>query len=106
MDKQAILAALTPQIVDKFRRAIEIGKWENGDKLSDEQRQTCMQAVMVWEHEYLPQDERTGYIHKPIKEDKTVVGEACDIEHEHHYPHNQSHNQSPHNQAEFVKFKS
>jgi len=27
-----------------------------------------------------------GYIHKPVKKDGTVVGEECDVEHEHHYP--------------------
>ena len=44
-----------------------------------------MQAVMVWEHEHLPPAERTGYIHKPIKEDGSIVGAECDVEHEHHY---------------------
>ncbi|MDO5768832.1 MAG: DUF1315 family protein, partial [Psychrobacter sp.] len=53
MDKQTILASLTPEIVDRFRTAIEIGKWPDGRALSDEQRQTCLQAVMVWEHEHL-----------------------------------------------------
>ena len=47
MDKQAILSALTPEIVEKFRQAISLGKWEDGRKLTEEQRQTCMQAVMV-----------------------------------------------------------
>lgn len=87
MHKNDILAQLNPEIIEKFRRAIEIGKWENGEKLSLEQKQTCMQAVMIWEHEYLPVQERTGYIHKPIKKDGTIVGQECDVEHEHHYPH-------------------
>ena len=87
MNKEDILKSLNPDIIDKFRTAIEIGRWENGERLSDEQRATCMQAVMVWEHEYLPATERTGYIHKPIKDDGTVVGAECDVEHEHHYPH-------------------
>lgn len=87
MNKETILANLTPEIVAKFRTAIEIGRWDNGERLTAEQRQICMQAVMVWEHEYLPETERTGYIHKPIKEDGTVVGAECDVEHEHHYPH-------------------
>lgn len=86
MDKQSILTALTPEVVDKFRTAIEIGKWEDGRKLTDEQRQTCMQAVLVWEHEFVPVEERTGFIQKPVKADGTIVGEACDVEHEHHYP--------------------
>ena len=81
MDKQAILSALTPEIVEKFRTAIALSKWEDGSRLTDEQRQTCMQAVMVWEHEFLPIDERTGFIHRPKKE-----SEDCDIGHDHHYP--------------------
>ena len=52
MDKQAILSALTPEIVEKFRTAIALSKWEDGSRLTDEQRQTCMQAVMVWDHEF------------------------------------------------------
>lgn len=77
MNKHAILASLTPEIVDKFRRAIELGKWDNGDKLTKDQLQTCMQAVLVWEYEHLPVDERTGYL--PKKSD-------CNSEHDRHYP--------------------
>lgn len=69
MNKQAILAALTPEVVASFRTAIELGKWADGKRLTQEQRETCMQAVMVWEHEHLPESERTGYIHKPKKTD-------------------------------------
>ena len=86
MDKQTILASLTPEVVDKFRMAIELGKWPDGRKLTAEQRETCMQAVMVWEHEYLPVEERTGYIEKPKDDKGNTVGEECDVEHEHHYP--------------------
>lgn len=86
MNKQDILNSLTPNIVAKFRSAIEIGKWDNGVRLTDEQRQTCMQAVMVWEHEYLPIEERTGYIQKPKDDLGNTVGEDCDVEHERHYP--------------------
>ena len=86
MNKEIILATLTPELVDKFRLAIEIGKWDDGRRLTSEQRKTCMQAVMIWEHEHLAPSARTGYIHKPIKNDGTVVGAECDVEHEHHYP--------------------
>ncbi|ELA08286.1 hypothetical protein MOMA_06981 [Moraxella macacae 0408225] len=82
MDKQQILDALTPQIIEKFRTAIQLDKWENGVRLTDKQRHTCMQAVMIWEHEYLPINERIGYIHRPKKE-----SEDCDIGHDQHYPH-------------------
>lgn len=87
MQKEAVLAALNAQIVDKFRRAIEIGRWENGDKLSDAQRQTCMQAVLIWEHERLPVHERTGYIpKKDAHAHAHDAHKACDVEHNRHYP--------------------
>ncbi len=85
MNKQDVLNNLTEEIVAKFRQAIEIGKWENGNKLTPEQLQTCMQAVVIWEHEHLAVHERTGYIQKPVQ-DGQVVGADCDVEHEHHYP--------------------
>ncbi len=86
MNKQEILAAMTPELVDKFRTAIELGKWPDGKKLTPNQRETCLQAVMIWEHEHLPPEQRIGYMHKPIKADGSVVGAECDVEHEHHYP--------------------
>lgn len=86
MDKETILASLTPEVVDKFRMAIELGKWPDGRKVTPEQRETCMQAVMVWEHEHLPPAERTGFIHKPVKDNGDIVGAECEVEHEQHYP--------------------
>ena len=34
MDKQTILASVTPEVIDQFRLAIEIGKWPDGRKLT------------------------------------------------------------------------
>ena len=75
----AMLTALTPEIVDSFKQAIALGKWADGRKLTNEQKETCMQAVLLWEMQHLPEEERTGYIHKPKKD-----GEACDSPHDHH----------------------
>ena len=36
MNKHDILNSLNPEIIAKFRTAIEIGKWENGEKLTTE----------------------------------------------------------------------
>lgn len=70
---EKMLAALTPEIVANLKRAVELGKWPDGRRLTDEQRATCMQAVLVWEHKNLPEAERTGYIDKGKKD-----GEVCD----------------------------
>lgn len=82
----AMLAALNPDIVAKLKLAIEIGKWPDGRRLTREQVEVCMQAVLAWEIKNLPEHERTGYIDKGSKE-----GEACD-----------SH--EPEHDQQFVKF--
>ncbi len=86
MNPEAVLAALTPEIVDRLRTAVEIGKWPNGDRLTPEQRSTSMQAVLIWEMKNLPENQRTGYIDKGKKE-----GEACDTDH----PHNHADEEKP-----------
>ncbi|MCB1657177.1 MAG: DUF1315 family protein [Moraxellaceae bacterium] len=75
----AMLAALNPEIVANFKQAIALGKWADGRRLSEEQKETCMQAVLLWEMQHLPEQERTGYIHKAKKD-----GEACESPHDHH----------------------
>lgn len=62
MSDDAYLNALNPDIIDRFRVAIEIGKWPDGRELTPEQRETCMQAIIVYENKHLPEEERTGYV--------------------------------------------
>jgi uncharacterized protein YeaC (DUF1315 family) len=77
----AMLAALTPDIVAKLRLAIELGKWPGGERLTREQRETCMQAMLAWELKNLPPHERTGYIDRGTKQDGEICGD--DNKHEH-----------------------
>ena len=62
MNNSDIAARLQPEIIARFRRAIETGKWPDGSKLSQEQKEICLQAVITYEHHNLPEDERTGYV--------------------------------------------
>lgn len=80
MNIEQMLAVLNEDIVNRFRTAVEIGKWENGVALTAEQRATCMQAVLAWEHKHLPEEQRTGYIDRGTKQ-----------EDEHCYSHQPSH---------------
>lgn len=73
-----LVSSLTPELLVAFRRAIETGKWPDGRRVSEEQRATCMQAVIAWEHRHLPETERTGYIDKGEKD-----GQTCDDPHHH-----------------------
>ena len=54
--------ALSPEVITRFKRAIETGRWPDGRAVSSQQRETCMEAVLVWEVRHLPTEERTGYI--------------------------------------------
>ena len=74
MNIEQMLAVLDADIVARLRTAVEIGKWPNGVVLTKEQRQTSMQAVIAWEAQNLPENERPGYIDKGHKEE----GDECD----------------------------
>lgn len=59
---QELINNITPDIYTSLKQAVEIGKWPNGEKLSQEQRGLCLQAVIAWEKDNLPEEQRTGYI--------------------------------------------
>lgn len=62
MNIEDLLKNITPDIYQNLKRAVELGKWPTGDRLTQEQRETCMQAVIAYEHLHLPPEEHTGYI--------------------------------------------
>lgn len=53
---------LTPDIYQSLKEALELGKWPDGRKLSAEQKELTMQAIIAWEVRNLPEEERTGYM--------------------------------------------
>ena len=55
MNIEQMLSVLNPEIVERLKTAVEIGKWPNGVALTKEQRETCMQAVIAWELKNLPE---------------------------------------------------
>ena len=59
---QALVASMTPEIHQSLKTAIELGKWPNGDRLTPEQREYCLQAVIAYDELYLPEHERTAWI--------------------------------------------
>jgi len=58
------LKYLTPELYRRFRKAVEIGKWPDGNALSEQQLAICMQAIIAYEQKYVPKTERTGYVPK------------------------------------------
>jgi len=62
MNLQTLLDNITPDIYENLRRAIELDKWADGTRLTQEQRQLCMQAVIAYDLKFKDETERTGYV--------------------------------------------
>lgn len=53
---------ITPEIYESLKTAVELGKWSDGRRLTQEQKELSMQAVIAWELQNLPEEQRTGYM--------------------------------------------
>lgn len=49
MDRDQLINAITPQAYERLLYAVETGKWPEGTPLSAEQRDSCLQAVMLYQ---------------------------------------------------------
>ncbi len=59
---QALLDSITPEIHANLKRAVELGRWENGERLTQEQRELCLQAVIAYDEKHLPPEQRVAFI--------------------------------------------
>lgn len=68
MDIAQLIKSLTPDIYANLKQALELGRWPNGKKLSSEQKELCMEAVLRYELEHnVPQNQRVGYLEEPCQ---------------------------------------
>ena len=73
MEYQDLLKQLSPEVYARLKRALELGRWPDGQPLTDDQRNHCMQAVIAYDQIHLPQEQRVGYIERGHKQ-----GQQCD----------------------------
>lgn len=73
MEYHELIDQITPEIYQNLKQAVELGKWPNGVKLTKEQRQHSIQAVIAWEAKFKTEQERTGYM--PPKEQQKAEQE-------------------------------
>ena len=52
MDAEQLLNAITPEVYERLVYAVETGRWPEGTPLSQEQRDSCMQAVMLYQSKH------------------------------------------------------
>lgn len=48
-DLEAMIAAMTPDVYQRLATAVETGKWADGVALTSEQKENCLQLVMLWQ---------------------------------------------------------
>ena len=79
-DLQTLLENITPAIYEALKRAVELGKWPNGLRLTTEQREICLQAVIYYDGRFKQAHERVGYIQP---EEHEHCGSEGDKQHDH-----------------------
>ena len=70
----SVIAAITPETYDNLKRALELGKWADGTRLTQEQREHVMSAVIAYGERHLAAEQRVGFIDRGSKQE----GERCD----------------------------
>ncbi len=61
MNYQELIEKMTPQIHQSIKQAVELGKWPDGKKMTADQLDICMRAVIHYDQN-LPKEQRTGFI--------------------------------------------
>lgn len=62
MTLDELLAVITPEVYETLQQAVALGRWPEGDRLNDDQRAQCLQAVLMWGERNLPPEQRVGYV--------------------------------------------
>lgn len=57
-----IASTISAEVYASFKLAVEIGKWPDERKLTAEQKELCLQAMIAYELKHLPADQHTGYM--------------------------------------------
>jgi uncharacterized protein YeaC (DUF1315 family) len=58
-----LIQSLTPEVYENLKNAVATGRWPNGRKLEEGQRELCMEAIMYFENAHnVPADQRVGYL--------------------------------------------
>ncbi|MCK7549594.1 YeaC family protein [Marinobacter koreensis] len=74
MTYEQLIERLDPTVYRNLRQAIELGKWPDGRKMTAEQREISLEAVIYYENRHnIPEEERVGYLDRGAK-----AGTACD----------------------------
>lgn len=58
-----LIRSINPEIYGNLKTAVELGRWPNGVRLTNEQVSLCLEAILHYEvSNNVPESERVGYI--------------------------------------------
>ena len=63
MNFEDVAESIDNDVYLRFKEALELGKWPNEQKLTEDQKEICLQAVMLYEAKnQFKENERIGYV--------------------------------------------
>ncbi|MDT0176709.1 DUF1315 family protein [Enterobacter sp. BRE11] len=79
---EAMVDAMTPEVYERLATAVETGKWPDGVALSQEQRDNCLQLVMLYQarHNAAPQHMTIGKGGEMVTKSKRELKEEFGID--------------------------
>ena len=80
MEYLKVLEHLNPTVYEQLKQSLEIGKWPNGELLTERQKEIVMQALIGWGDIHLPAEQRIGYIDKGKKEKSQNDDSSSDLD--------------------------
>ena len=80
MEYLKVLEHLNPTIYEQLKQSLEVGKWPDGELLTERQKEIVMQALIGWGEIHLPAEQRIGYIDKGKKEKSWKDGTSSDVD--------------------------
>ena len=81
MNVEQLIASMTPEIYQNMRKAVELSKWGDGRPVTQEQRETCIEAMIRYEHlNEIPETERIGYVDTTNHRKKKIEKEMAQRE--------------------------
>ena len=60
MNLDDIINSMMPEVYQRLSTAVELGKWPDGVALTEEQKENCLQLVMLWQARHNIEAEQTA----------------------------------------------
>lgn len=78
MNIEDLIAAMTPDIYQNMKQALELGRWGDGRAVTPEQKANSLEAMIRYEHlNNIAETERVGYVDMTNKRKKKQEAELA-----------------------------